>query len=42
MAEAYKTSQGKIEDENEYNHMVELTQTSFTLGANSIAREPEI
>ena len=34
MAVAHKTSQGKIEDENEYKHMVDLPQTSFTLKAS--------
>ena len=39
MVAVHKTSQGKIEDENEYKHTVDLTQTSFTLRANSIAHE---
>ena len=42
MAVAHKQSQGKIEDENEYKHTVDLPQTSITLRANSIAHELEI
>ena len=42
MVATHKTSQGKTKDENEYKHMVDLPQTSFTLRANSIACEPEI
>lgn len=42
MAATHKTSQGKIEDENEYKHMVDLPQTSFTLRANSTTHELEI
>ena len=42
MATVHKTSQGKIEDENEYKHTVDLPQTSFTLRANSTAHELEI
>ena len=42
MGATHKTSQGKIEDENEYKHMVDLPQTSFTLKANSTTHELEI
>ena len=42
MAETHKTSQGKIEDENEHKDVDDLPQTSFTLRANSIAHELEI
>ena len=42
MVAMYKISQGKNEDENEYKHMVDLPQTSFTLRANSTAHEPKI
>ena len=42
MAVVHKTSHGKTKDENEYKHMVDLPQTSFTLRANCIAHELEI
>ena len=37
-----RVEQDLLEDENEYKHKVDLPQTSFTLRANSTAREPEI
>ena len=42
MTTVHKTSQGKIEDENEYKEMVELPQIGFTLKANSTTHELEI
>lgn len=37
-----KTSKGNTRDDSQYKHTVDLPQTSFSLRANSVVREPEI